>query len=58
MSNEQRQQIVPQEEGPCKNVLMWLIHKKWYPNPNVYTTIGMLAVFSLTFMTIAFWMYI
>lgn len=37
---------------------MWLIKKKWYPNPNVYTTIGMLACFAFIFLMLAFWMYV
>jgi len=40
-----------------RSMLVYILNKKWYPNPNIYSTMAILAVLAAMFLVLAFLMF-
>lgn len=36
--------------------MLYVLHKKWYPNPNIYSTMGILGLLAVMFLVLSFMM--
>lgn len=36
--------------------MLYILHKKWYPNPNIYSTMGILTLLAVMFLVLSFMM--
>jgi hypothetical protein len=48
----------PQPEGGVgRSIMVYILNEKWYPNPNIYSTMGILAVLAAMFLVLAGMMF-
>ncbi len=42
-----------EESGWGRSCFLYMFHKKWYPNPNIYSTMAILVFLSAMFLVLA-----
>jgi hypothetical protein len=45
------------EAGVGRSILVYILNEKWYPNPNIYSTMGILALLAAMFLVLAGMMF-
>ena len=47
----------PRQGSVSRSMLVYILNTKWYPNPNIYSTMAILAVLASMFLVLAFLMF-
>lgn len=45
-------------ESVSRSMLVYILNKKWYPNPNIYSTMAILGVLAALFLILSFLMFV